>query len=224
MEKDDAVCPVLTFGLLSQYRSCLMALALLSILLFHYTENAVSEAARTVLPGFLIAGSKVYYRVIGSCGVDIFAFLSGLGIHFSLSRVRTRADLAAFYRRRIRHLLVPYILVGGIFWTLRDIVFLRAPARFLHDFLFLSFWLDGVITVWYIPYQMAMYLLAPLLYKCFHGRNGHGRTLYGITVALYAAAQLLFAILYPPPDRPDRNRNRARPAVPAGICLCTGRP
>lgn len=62
------------YGLLSQYRSQLMGLAMLWVMLFHAYELRFGVL---LLDGF---------RAVGFAGVDIFLLLSGMGLYVSLSR------------------------------------------------------------------------------------------------------------------------------------------
>ena len=83
-----------TYSLLSRYRSELMGIAMLWVMLFHAYQlnlgNPVWNAAKAA----------------GFGGVDIFLMLSGLGLHHSLAKYAggytclrtTHSDLAGFSR------------------------------------------------------------------------------------------------------------------------------
>ena len=82
---------------LSLYRSELMGVAILMIMFFHIEKfHAVSEHP-------LISQSILYQFIQnGNSGVDVFAFLSGMGIYFAWSK---RPELLSFYRKRVLRIL-----------------------------------------------------------------------------------------------------------------------
>lgn len=144
-----------TWETLSKTRGELYGLAILSVIVFHHFEG--------VTGGPLYAVAKTYNTFIGSIGVDVFVFLSGFGIYHSLS---AEPPLGKFYARRLRRVLVPYLVIGLLFWGFKDLVVLHLPIeRFLYDYSFVSFWLEGVRTVWYVPFILLMYLVSPLVWR-----------------------------------------------------------
>lgn len=177
---------------LSRYRTELLGAAIILILIFHFTEDVVN--APVDMPGWIAIPCRYYWRLIGSSGVDIFAFLSGLGLAFSLSRPNT--NVGAFYKKRLIHLLPCYLIVGGLFWILKDVILLhRGAGRLLRDFFFISFFAEGVNTVWYVPYALGTYLIAPLLVplaRADNRRPWRATALVGGYVLLYLAAAARF--------------------------------
>ena len=89
------------YGLLSRYRSQLMGVATVWVMLFHAYPFEFG-----VLP--LDA-----FKAVGFCGVDLFILLSGMGLSVSLQKNRGRESLAAYYRRRFFRILPAYWLVVG---------------------------------------------------------------------------------------------------------------
>ena len=65
----------LTYGTLSKYRGFLMGFAILWVMYFHIPLKFATEV------GWFI-------HRIGFYGVDIFLFLSGLGVYYSLTKDR----------------------------------------------------------------------------------------------------------------------------------------
>lgn len=63
----------MTYKTLSKYRGVLMGFAILWVMYFHIPIKSVTEV------GWFI-------HRIGFYGVDIFLFLSGLGVYFSLTK------------------------------------------------------------------------------------------------------------------------------------------
>lgn len=101
-------------------------------------------------------------RRCGNVGVDIFLFLSGVGLWFSW--VKT-PDVLRFYRRRLLRIVPTWIVVATAFY-LPDYLGAR---RFSHSIVDLigditinwDFWLHDELTFWYVPAIMALYLAAP---------------------------------------------------------------
>ena len=91
------------YGLLSRYRSALMGVATLWVMLFHAYPFEFG-----VLP--LDA-----FKAVGFCGVDLFILLSGMGLSVSLQRRAGQERLGAYYRRRLSRILPAYWLVVGVY-------------------------------------------------------------------------------------------------------------
>ena len=132
---------------LSKFRSELMGLACLWVMLHHNYFDW--PAARDGLRRFAL---------YGNLGVDIFLLLSGVGLFYAWSK---KPKLSDFYARRLVRLLVPYLLIAMPYWAWRDL--LLGQGNFLLDLTQLSLPLEGVITTWYVPAMAVMYLLYPLI-------------------------------------------------------------
>ena len=70
----------LTYDLISKYRSALMGLAIISILIFHFTDDC--RIYQTKFEGIIY----YYNMLISSAGVDAFLALSGFGLYYSMKR------------------------------------------------------------------------------------------------------------------------------------------
>ena len=143
---------------ISEYRGELFGLAIISIIIFHYFESvsAASYAGHTLK---LLA--KLYNGSVGSVGVDIFVILSGFGIYYALSK---RPALKDFYRKRLNRVIIPYCILGGLFWVVKDLLRNQGVWKFFYDYSLLSFWGRGVRTFWYISCISVLYLVAPLAF------------------------------------------------------------
>ncbi len=138
-----------SYTLLSRHRGELMGLALLVILIFH--------AFKLSLPVAAVKAIKTY----GYLGVDVFIFLSAMGLSMSLSR--KKQSLKEFYCRRFVRILPAYWLVTGGF----GLALLAAGRTDFKEIFWtmstLFYWLDKPNYFnWYIPELIAFYLLAPL--------------------------------------------------------------
>ncbi len=133
---------------LSQYRGVLMGIAIIMIVLFH-----------VALPR-----SSAFFGLkrMGNMGVDIFFFLSGIGLWFAWIKC---PRVAHFYRRRLLRILPAWLVFSTAFY-LPDYL---GPQRFSSSLPDLigditinwDFWLHDELTFWYIPATLMLYLWAP---------------------------------------------------------------
>ena len=135
-------------GNISRFRAEQMGAAMLFVILFHVA---------------LDRGDPFYgLRRCGNVGVDIFLFLSGVGLWFAWTKT---PSVSHFYRRRLIRILPTWLICSTAFY-LRDYLGAR---RFSKDIVDLigditinwDFWLHDELTFWYVPAIMALYLVAP---------------------------------------------------------------
>ena len=145
---------------ISSYRGELMGFAIIIVMLFHVN----------------LPRSDAFYglRRMGNVGVDIFFFLSGIGLWYSWIK---RQEWVRFYRNRLVRIYPAWLIVAGYFYISRF-----NPARpsyalpfggtgngavdswidLAGDVLFnWDFWLHDELTFWYVPATMMLYLFAP---------------------------------------------------------------
>lgn len=125
---------------ISKYRDELYGIAILTVLFFHFAMLHTNAYEGSNQLTYKL--TKAFYDYFGSGGVDIFVFMSGMGLYYSFSK---NSDIGRFYGRRFRRILIPYLIVGGIFWGRVDL-FYRAEGftRFLKDFFYVTFVTEGV--------------------------------------------------------------------------------
>lgn len=149
--------PSIELANISRFRAEQMGAAMLFVILFHVA---------------LDRGDPFYgLRRCGNVGVDIFLFLSGVGLWFSW--VKT-PDVLRFYRRRLLRIVPTWIVVATAFY-LPDYLVAR---RFSHSIVDLigditinwDFWLHDELTFWYVPAIMALYLVAPWYMRLIQSR------------------------------------------------------
>lgn len=152
---------------ISRYRGELMGAAMIFIILFHVPLGR--------------ADAFFGLHRLGNVGVDMFFFLSGMGLWFAWgklsnpTRVATslparegqggRSAFALFYRRRFARLMPAWLIMASLFYV-PDFLGPRkySPTLFnlLGDItLNLDFWRHDELTFWYIPALMALYVIAP---------------------------------------------------------------
>ena len=133
------------------YRSILMACAMLMIVVFH-----------TELPALQY---NFIYRNL-HIGVDFFLFLSGIGIVQSLSKNNSMKE---FYKRRvIRIIPTVFPLIVGFSYLMLIFNDPFGSKEFYLQITTFNFWLfkgNYPVFMWYIPCIMLYYLLSPFLYK-----------------------------------------------------------
>lgn len=147
----------ITNDVMSKSRSLLMGLSILGIMLFHYMEDCrrykVNENA------FL----EFFLDWIASSGVDVFAFLSGLGLYYSMKRDN---HIRSFYKKRIVKIGIPYVLASlpAVIW--RD-VFAQGRGVFFaaKDFFFVTFFTEGSRWFWYIGFCLVIYAIFPYIFQ-----------------------------------------------------------
>lgn len=144
---------------LSTYRTQLMGIATLMIIICH--ANAYHVLLRSSLASL--------FRW-GNLGVDIFLFLSGLGLFFSLSKnnLFTKDDFISFYKRRFYRIIIP-----GITYVPYCLLFILIGRYSIGDSLLclstLEYWLFHR-GAWFVSMILILYLVAPFLYKAFSNK------------------------------------------------------
>ena len=175
----------ISFDCISKHRSVLMGLAIIGILIFHYTEDCVNYAYN--LNSLVVS----YKKYVGSSGVDVFLFLSGLGLYYSYTKNPNKWD---FYKKRFLRLMIPYFLVAIPSWFYKDFIYTNlGVVQFVKDVLFISFFDGGEIWFWYILFMLICYLLFPYVYDYIDSpgsKNKMGNifvfvTVVGIMLQLY---------------------------------------
>lgn len=142
--------PRLNWYDMSKYRGEAMGVAMLFVILFHV----------------YVARQDAFYGLhrLGNIGVDMFLFVSGIGLWFSWQGSATKEPrllhrMLAFLKRRYVRIFPAWLLVASAFYLPRykGDVWDTATDIVLH----LDFWTSGELTFWYLPAIMALYLVAP---------------------------------------------------------------
>lgn len=155
---ENASAEKITYFIFSEYRSALMGLAILSIMIFHYTEDCLSQ-------GTLSGWVYWYYYYIRSSSVDAFVFLSGFGLYFSLKK---QPDIGFFYKKRFIRLIIPYSLIAipALIW--QDLYINDEGIIYLiKDFFFVLFFQEGNDWFWYILLSYICYFIFPYVFSIF---------------------------------------------------------
>ena len=138
--------PDIELANISRLRGALMGIAMLIIILFHVD----------------LARSDIFFglRRMGNLGVDMFLFLSGVGLWFSWMKT---PSCRHFYFRRLVRIYPAWLIIACLYYI---------PRLHVHDAVSLvnlvgeigfnwNFWLHDELSFWYIPAIMMLYLFAP---------------------------------------------------------------
>ncbi len=129
----------------SKYRSAIMGLSMLSIMLFH--QYFTSSFPFNI------------FHNIGFWGVDIFLFLSGMGLVNSIRKNTTNV----FYKRRFKR-LIPSCIICGI-TKLTVFILLGSSVQILKEGLNIGIWSLASLDLWFIHTIIILYIISPLLYR-----------------------------------------------------------
>lgn len=134
-------------SVVSEHRSFIMGLSMFSIMLFH-------QYFTSVLP------LNIFHN-LGHWGVDVFLFLSGMGLVNSLQKYSTEA----FYKRRFIRIF-PSCMICGIS---KYIIFLLICSYIsnIEEKIDLNLWSIASFDLWFIPTIIVLYIIAPVLYCLF---------------------------------------------------------
>ena len=130
---------------LSTYRPELMGWSILWIMMLHFTFNQIKPL------GFIAQ--------YGFAGVDIFLFVSGFGLFYSLDK---DDNLVRFYKKRLLRIFPTYYIIGfitNLLLTHDDIL------TFLFRYSTIGFWIGREYAEWFIPSIILLYILAPFIKK-----------------------------------------------------------
>lgn len=138
---------------ISRYRGELMGMAMLFVILFHV--------------GLPRDDAFFGLRRMGNIGVDMFLFLSGVGLWFSWTK---HPSLRQFFSRRFIRIYPTWIIMASLFYIpdlyFPDVVGHGGHSENITDLIGditvnWDFWLHDELTFWYIPATMMLYLFTP---------------------------------------------------------------
>lgn len=160
----------------SKYRSELMGIATILIIICHAPLYKVS------MPQWLnVLASN------GGFGVDIFLFLSGMGIYNSYtSNKKKKKTVFYWYLKKYLRIIIPLLLIviPILFWNPRNMQYHIIPTMIeLSGF--------GPILkkgpLWFISCILVLYLITPLLYFLLKNKNKWIWTCILISISLFYA-------------------------------------
>ncbi len=178
-------------------RHFLMGVSIVAIILCHITQFVGTyKGIRTFIGGEFFFSSA-------AIGVDIFFFLSLVGLGFSFEK----SNLINFYWRRIKRIFPVYVtfLFVALFWFYQDVSSYDRIVLFLQQISGISalkFVLERI--EWYVPSLLILYALYPLAFllvkRVYNNRRMEILFLFVSILAAYPLSKLfvnLFAMRLP---------------------------
>lgn len=161
--------------LLSKYRQALMGIAILWVMMFHLPLR----------PGIPII--KEFFN-IGYGGVDIFLFLSGFGLYFSLSKKEIK--LSHYYKKRFYRILPEFWLFLIITYFLSMDFSLHSICNLIYRATTIGYWIPHTpYNLWYISCILFLYIIYPFYYKALQKK--------GLKIGITAVCTgLILSLLY----------------------------
>ena len=138
---------------ISTYRSELMGIAMIWIMMIHFDFTQLKPLGFVSQFGFL--------------GPDIFFFVSGFGLYYSLDKNK---DIVTFFKKRLVRVFPTYYIIGII----PSIIFYKDTfLDYLFRYTTIGFWTNNIYGEWYIPSAIMLYLWTPIIKVAFDKRAYH---------------------------------------------------
>lgn len=172
------------WNLFSTYRSELMCVSIIGILFCHILTNAAEHG---------ITDYSLFMKItmLGSCFVDAFLFLSGIGLYYSFSK---NQSVGKFYKRRYIRLFIPYVIVAiptGVFLSIKNGTGILDMIKYLTG---VSLFTTGNTFAWFVVAIAILYFVFPIIYrKIFKGHHEFFKTV--ILCAIIIALTYLMCII-----------------------------
>lgn len=149
-------------NLINKYRKELFGIASCMIVFHHLTVKG---------SGNPLADIYMFLRLLGAMGVDIFLFLSGIGLVNSYEK---KYSIKKFYIRRCKRILPAYLCIVLPFYFWNDCIVSRnGIMMWIKHLLLLHFWEEGAGD-WYIAAIFVLYAVFPLIYFSVKNLRGGG--------------------------------------------------
>ena len=174
---------------LSAVRPYLMGLACLWVTVYH--SKYLNLFQSSLLNATHLLGAVTRVQAIGNCAVDLFFFLSGLGLYFSYTRLMESGaphPARTFYVRRFKRILPTVLIVTLLTYGLipkADDLANWAGCVFLYG-MFVPGLERG--NFWYFSATAVFYLCFPLVHRAIRGKRGYigAILLAAVSIALSA--------------------------------------
>ena len=138
------------FDLIGKYRLQIMGFAALWLFLYHTQDSCLLFSKIPV-----IGDIEALIACNGYAGADMFFFISGIGMVYSISK----HTIPQFYLRRFLRIWPPYAVTG----TIVAIIFKWTIPDYLMTITGVSFYAKSLFSlIWFVPAIGTFYLLFPL--------------------------------------------------------------
>lgn len=151
---------------ISTYRSELMGIAMIWIMMIHFDFTQIKPLGFVSQFGFL--------------GPDIFLFVSGFGLFFSLDKNHV---IQNYLKKRIIRIFPTYYLLGII----PSVIYYNdSIIEYLFRYTTIGFWTNNIYGEWYIPSAIMLYLWAPIIKIAFDKKWYSIISLFTIIIICFA--------------------------------------
>lgn len=157
----------------SKYRTQIMGLAAIMIILCHIRGLDYSQVPYM---------EKIIW--IGNYGVELFLFVSGLGMYHSLNQ---NEKLVKWYKKRYLRITIPFVLITAAIYSFRFVLGVYASLPdFLLSITTLEFWLFHR-GAWYVAMLFPLYLFTPCLVNALKSKYKYLIMSFMIIMLLYVS-------------------------------------
>ena len=154
---------------ISEARNVIFGIATLWIGLFHSTNLTMEQYTSNE---FIIKAFQ-FFKGTGNVGVDMFLFLSGIGLFFSFSK---DSRVLSFWKKRFARVVPPAFLIAVIYFSVRYVTgrLKSGLVYYLCRLTFVYFFIKGERVFWFISLILLLYLLFQVFYKVIERFRGVG--------------------------------------------------
>lgn len=103
---------------------------------------------------------------LASVGVDIFLLMSGLGLWYSLKINDENVGIKAWYIRRYKRILIPYVIIMG-FQMVLSVLHGMPISQAIFELSTLSYWVNHR-GAWFIAMLIPVYAFTPIYYSFYN--------------------------------------------------------
>ena len=156
-----------------------MGVAIIVIILFHFSFCFPFPVSDLLSFGYL--------------GVDVFFFLSGFGLYFSMSKKGTRPS--TFYKNRFRKLFPEFWLVLLLAFFIDGDFSAGSFSGLLWKIFTVGYWIQKPYMFWFISAIVGFYIVFPLYYKAVQ-RKGLPAAFWSIGIGLLLMAAYALVMIF----------------------------
>ena len=170
---------------ISKYRSVLMGIAILEVVLAHFLFWAQMPSS---FPLWVVK------PLTGLVFTEGFLFLSGFGLYYSW---RQNPDGSLFFKKRISRLFIPYFIILLPFSIFSLFCSDLSVTQIIARQLTLKYWIWGKDGMWYISVSLLLDALFPFLYGFIFKTNSRMLIRFFVVVAFFLLIPVLLCRYVP---------------------------
>lgn len=168
---------------ISESRNILFGTSTIIIAFFHSLNLNIYE----IISNEFIANILNFIHKTGNIGVDIFLFLSGIGLYYSF----TKHNIKEFYKNRFIRVIPIFIVVTFIY----DIIINKLSIlEFFSNLSLSKLFITGDKRDWFILIIIFLYLIFPVIYKIIKKHDIEGVLLSIFSIVLL---NLVYLVIFP---------------------------